>query len=50
MGLIDLALTMAYEGKVNYSDVFGQVKYWDILIYNFLRKEKDCYTTKIILS
>ena len=40
MGLIDLALTMAYEGKVNYSDVFGQVKYWDILIYNFLRKRK----------
>tara|TARA_B100000073_G_scaffold125221_1_gene102421 strand:- start:4095 stop:5885 length:1791 start_codon:yes stop_codon:yes gene_type:complete len=40
MGLIDLALTMAYEGKVNYTDVFGQVKYWDILIYNFLRKRK----------
>ena len=31
---------MAYEGKVNYSDVFGQVKYWDTLIYNFLRKRK----------
>ena len=40
MGLIDLALTIAYEGKVNYNDVFGQVKYWDILIYNFLRKRK----------
>ena len=40
MGLISLLLTMAYEAKVNYTDVFGQVKYWDILIYNFLRKRK----------
>ena len=38
LGLISLALTMAYEAKVNFSDVFGQVKYWDILIYNYLRE------------
>ena len=40
MGLITLLLTLAYEAKVNFEDVFGQVKYWDILIYNFLRKRK----------
>ena len=37
MGLIALALTMAYEGKVNHTDVLGSVRYWDVLIYNYLR-------------
>ena len=37
--LIELILTMAYEAKVNYNDVFSQVRMWDMLIYNFLRKE-----------
>jgi DNA polymerase elongation subunit (family B) len=36
MKLIDLCLTMAYEAKVNYTDVLGSVKYWDILIHNYL--------------
>lgn len=30
---------MAYEGKVNYVDVLGQVRYWDNMIYNHLRKK-----------
>ena len=37
MRLIELCLTMAYEAKVNYTDVLGTVRYWDILIYNHLR-------------
>ena len=37
--LIELILTMAYEAKVNYQDVFSQVRFWDTLIYNFLRKD-----------
>jgi DNA polymerase elongation subunit (family B) len=37
--LIELVLTMAYEAKVNYNDVFSQVRMWDMLIYNFLRKD-----------
>ena len=36
MKLIELALTMAYEAKVNYIDGFYQVRMWDTLIYNFL--------------
>ena len=40
MKLIDLILTMTYEAKVNISDSFTSVKYWDILIYNHLRKKK----------
>ena len=32
MKLIELCLTMAYEAKVNYMDVLGSVKYWDMII------------------
>ena len=38
MKLIELALTMAYEAKVNYVDVFYQVRMWDNIIYNYLKK------------
>ena len=38
MKLIELALTMAYEAKVNYIDVFYQVRMWDNIIYNYLKK------------
>ena len=36
MKLIELCLTMAYEAKVNYVDVLGSVRYWDVLIHNYL--------------
>ena len=38
MKLIELALTMAYDAKVNYVDVFYQVRMWDTIIYNYLKK------------
>jgi len=38
MKLIELAITMAYDAKVNYSDVFYQVRMWDAIIYNYLKK------------
>ena len=38
MKLIELALTMAYDAKVNYDDVFYQVRIWDTIIYNYLKK------------
>ena len=37
--LIELALTLAYDSKTNYEDVFTQVRMWDALIYNHLRKK-----------
>ena len=40
MKLIDFILTMTYEAKVNMSDAFTSVKYWDVLIYNHLLKKK----------
>ena len=36
--LIELAITLAYDAKVNYEDVFFQVRMWDTIIYNYLRK------------
>ena len=39
MKLIELCLTMAYDAKVNYTDVLGSVRYWDIFIYNYLREK-----------
>ena len=47
MRLIELCLTMAYDAKVNYMDVLGSVKYWDILIYNELRKKNIVIPQKI---
>src|SRR6056300_771876 len=38
MKLIELALTMAYDAKVNYIDVFYQVRMWDNIIYNYLKR------------
>ena len=38
MKLIELAITMAYDAKVNYGDVFYQVRMWDNIIYNHLKK------------
>lgn len=37
--LIELALTLAYDSKTNYDDVFTQVRMWDTLIFNFLGKD-----------
>tara|TARA_Y100000816_G_scaffold64503_3_gene42764 strand:+ start:17030 stop:19501 length:2472 start_codon:yes stop_codon:yes gene_type:complete len=39
MKLIELCLTMAYAAKVNYTDVLGAVRYWDVLIHNYLMKK-----------
>ena len=37
--LLDLALTLAYDSKTNYEDVFSQVRMWDALIYNELKSQ-----------
>jgi len=36
MKLIELAVALAYDAKVNMQDVYYQVRMWDTLIYNFL--------------
>ena len=47
MKLIELALTMAYDAKVNYVDVFYQVRMWDNIIYNYLKKRNVVIPPKV---
>jgi DNA polymerase elongation subunit (family B) len=46
LGLIDLALTMAYRGGVNYIDVLGTTAIWDAIIYRMLNKRKIAIPAK----
>ncbi len=39
MKLIELAVTMAYDAKVNFADVYSQVRMWDTIIYNYLKNK-----------
>ena len=38
MKLLELAVALAYDAKVNLKDVYYQVRMWDTLIYNFLKE------------
>ena len=38
LGLISLAMTLAYKGGVNYEDVLGTTAIWDSIIYRILNK------------
>lgn len=40
MGLITLAMTMAYKGGVNYQDTFGVTNIWESIIYRKLNAMK----------
>lgn len=40
LGLLDLVFTLAYDAKVNYIDVFAQVRMWDVIIHNHLWQKK----------
>jgi DNA polymerase elongation subunit (family B) len=34
--LLELAITLAYDTKTNYEDVFAQTRMWDVLTYSYL--------------
>ena len=36
MKLLELAITMAYDAKANFEDVYSQVRMWDTMIFNYL--------------
>ena len=38
--LLELALTLAYDTKCNYEDVFAQTRMWDSLTYSYLLQQK----------
>lgn len=48
MGLITLAIVMAYRGGVNYSDTFGTTNIWDSIIYRILHSQKTVVPPKIM--
>ena len=39
MKLLELAITMAYDAKVNFEDVYSQVRMWDNIIYVYLARQ-----------
>ena len=37
--LIEMCAALAYDAKVNFTDVFAQVRMWDTIIFNHLKKQ-----------
>jgi len=48
--LIELALTLAYDTKCNYEDVFAQTRMWDSIIYSYLLDKKIIVPPKSVKS
>lgn len=46
MRLIELAVALAYSAGVNFTDVFSQVRTWDVIIYNHLLKKNIVIPSK----
>ena len=46
--LIELGLTLAYDTKTNYEDIFAQTRMWDSLIYAYLLDKKIIVPPKVI--
>jgi DNA polymerase elongation subunit (family B) len=40
LNLIGLAMTVAYDAKINYGDVFSPIRLWDTIIHNQLMNDK----------
>lgn len=39
LGFIELAITIAYDAKINYEDALGSVLLWEVIIMNYLKKK-----------
>lgn len=46
--LIELALTLAYDTKTNYEDVFAQTRMWDSLINAYLLEKKIVVPPRVV--
>ena len=44
--LLELTLTLAYDSKTNPDDAFSQVRMWDAILYNYLRKKNTIIPPK----
>ena len=47
LGLISLAMTLAYKGGVNYEDLLGTTAIWDSIIYRILNKFQVAVPPKV---
>ena len=50
MKLLEMCITMAYEAKVNFMDVFSQVRMWDVIIFNYLKSKNIAVPPRIAES
>jgi DNA polymerase elongation subunit (family B) len=48
--LIELGLTLAYDTKTNFEDIFAQTRMWDSLIYNYLLDKNIIVPPKVVKS
>lgn len=46
--LLELGLTLAYDTKSNYDDIFAQTRMWDAIIYNYLLERNIVVPPKVI--
>jgi DNA polymerase elongation subunit (family B) len=46
--LLQLAITLAYDTKTNYEDVFAQTRMWDSLIYSHLLAKRIIVPPKVV--
>ena len=46
--LLELGLTLAYDTKTNYDDVFAQTRMWDALTYNHLMEKNIVVPPRVI--
>ncbi len=46
--LMELAVALAYAAKVNFMDVFSQVKMWDSIIYHHLHDKKIAVPPRVV--
>jgi DNA polymerase elongation subunit (family B) len=46
--LLELALTLAYDTKTNYDDVFAQTRMWDALTYNHLMNQNIVVPPRVV--
>jgi DNA polymerase elongation subunit (family B) len=46
--LLELALTLAYDTKCNYTDVFAQTRMWDALTYNNLLEKNIIVPPRVV--
>lgn len=48
--LMELAVALAYAAKVNFMDVFSQVKMWDSIIYHYLKEHNIVIPPRAVTS